>query len=342
MIKYTTGDLFSDDADALINTVNTEGVMGKGLAFQFKERFPKNFMIYRDACKKEILSTGKVLLVKNTENTGPKYIINFPTKAHWREKSKIEYIEQGLDDLVHIVKKEGIKSVAVPALGSGLGGLPWSQVERVIYDKLNNVKDVEWRVYAPNDAPPKPKSLKLTIARSSLIVALDRYIKSTRKRQLSELEAQCLLYILGHIDNTLNKITFDEFEQAPYSQILHDAFKKMDGEFIYISGINKPIDKTMITLDSALTLRAEKMLLGSSSEKTISTVINVISGYTSNNGMTIMASTLWSAIQSQEYSSNLNNEIIIRNTLGLISKYAKASEAMIADSLSRLINNGII
>lgn len=341
MIKYVKGNLFSDDADALINTVNTEGVMGKGLAYQFKERFPKNFTIYRDACKKKSLSVGKVLLVRNTEGDKPKYIINFPTKAHWKSKSKIEYIEHGLDDLINVVKKEGITSVAIPALGSGLGGLPWSQVEKIIIDKLNDIDNVEWRVYAPNDAPPSSKKSDLTIGRASLIVALEQYLKIAKKKQLSELEAHCLLFILSQAGLKLNKIVFDQFQQVPFSQILHDSLKKMDGNFIYISGINKPIDKTIITLDSAVTKKAEEMLTASPNKLTISKVINMICGYTSNNGMTIMATTLWFAMQSHEQSKDLHLDIT-KKILHSISNLGHISEAMITDSYYRFIDEGLI
>lgn len=122
MISYEKGDLFNDSAEALVNAVNTVGVMGKGLAYQFKERYPENFDKYRAACKRGDLSVGSIFLVELNQGERPRYILNFPTKAHWKGKSKIEYITEGAADLVRLVKEFGISSVAVPALGSGLEG----------------------------------------------------------------------------------------------------------------------------------------------------------------------------------------------------------------------------
>ncbi|EGQ8704446.1 type II toxin-antitoxin system antitoxin DNA ADP-ribosyl glycohydrolase DarG [Vibrio vulnificus] len=341
MITYKKGDLFADDAEALINTVNTVGVMGKGLAYQFKERYPYNFKIYRDACKNEDLSVGKVLLVENPAEDSPRYIINFPTKAHWRGKSKIEYIEDGLDDLVRVVLDKGIKSVAIPALGSGLGGLPWSQVERKIYDKLSPLDEVEWRVYAPNDAPPKNKSLELTLGRATLIVALKKYLASSRKKQMSELEAQCLLYMLSCNGIELNKMEFNEFKQVPYSPVLSSAIRTMDGDFLYISGINKPADSTFITLEPKVASTAERMLRESeANRKSISNVIDLVAGYESKDGMIILASTLWSARKMSGDSKEVFAESLVENVLSLISPQARVSPTLIKSAYQRLIEEG--
>ncbi|MEZ8608499.1 MULTISPECIES: type II toxin-antitoxin system antitoxin DNA ADP-ribosyl glycohydrolase DarG [Vibrio] len=341
MITYKKGDLFADDAEALVNTVNTVGVMGKGLAYQFKERYPDNFKIYRDACKNEELSVGKVLLVKNIAEGSPRYIINFPTKAHWRGKSKIEYIENGLDDLVRVVLDKGIKSVAIPALGSGLGGLPWSQVERQIHDKLSSLDDVEWRIYAPNDAPPKDRSLELTLGRATLIVALKKYLSSSRKKQMSELEAQCLLYILSCNGVELNKMEFNEFRQGPYSSVLNSAIKIMDGDFLYISGINKPADSTFIMLEPKVVSKATRMLREqNSNEKSISYVIDLIAGYESKDGMIILASTLWSAKKMSDANKEVFAESLVEHVSSLTSLQARVSPTLIKSAYQRLVEEG--
>ena len=129
-IESTTGDLLKADVDALVNTVNTVGVMGKGLALQFKKTFPDVFSTYSIACKKGEVSTGKMHIV--TRTSSPKYIVNFPTKQHWRNPSKLEYIEYGLDDLVKQTQVLGISSIAIPPLGCGYGGLSWSDVRPLI------------------------------------------------------------------------------------------------------------------------------------------------------------------------------------------------------------------
>ena len=136
MITYQTGNILHDQADAIVNTVNTVGVMGKGLALQFKKAFPDNFKVYKKACDDKSLETGAVLSVSLNSVSAPFYIVNFPTKAHWRGNSKLEYIEQGLESLKEEVQRLGLKSVAIPALGSGLGGLDWQQVDQLIQQSL--------------------------------------------------------------------------------------------------------------------------------------------------------------------------------------------------------------
>ena len=149
MVTYQTGNILHDQADAIINTVNTVGVMGKGLALQYKKAFPDNFNAYKKACDDKRLTTGQVLAVSLNSISAPFYIINFPTKAHWKDKSQLEYIEQGLESLKAEVKRLELKSVAIPALGSGLGGLPWQAVEELILSSLAELPEVEWRIYPP-------------------------------------------------------------------------------------------------------------------------------------------------------------------------------------------------
>lgn len=140
MIIYTTGDLLKSDANALVNTVNCEGYMGKGIAYQFKKEFPENNNDYVKACKSGQLEIGKL---HYTFERG-KLIINFPTKNKWRAKSKIEYIEKGLDALINLINQLKITSVAIPPLGSGNGGLPWGDVKFLIEQKL---KDIPCSIY---------------------------------------------------------------------------------------------------------------------------------------------------------------------------------------------------
>ena len=137
MIKYTTGNILESKAEALVNTVNTVGVMGKGIALQFKKAFHNNFKAYSEACKRNEISIGKLFVTKDCNlNTGEKYIINFPTKKDWRNPSEYNFIEHGLDDLVHVISKNKIKSIAIPPLGSGNGGLEWERVKKIIESKL--------------------------------------------------------------------------------------------------------------------------------------------------------------------------------------------------------------
>lgn len=122
-MRYEIGNLLDAKTEALVNTVNTVGVMGKGIALQFKERFPRNFKLYVAECKKEAIVPGKMFVVRETLVHGDKIIVNFPTKTDWKSKSRYIYIEEGLKDLVQVIQNYNIKSIAIPPLGCGNGGL---------------------------------------------------------------------------------------------------------------------------------------------------------------------------------------------------------------------------
>ncbi|EOD9426170.1 TPA: macro domain-containing protein [Vibrio harveyi] len=337
MISYEKGDLFNDSAEALVNAVNTVGVMGKGLAYQFKERYPENFDKYRAACKKDELSVGTVFPVELNRNEGPRYILNFPTKAHWRGKSKIEYITEGVADLVRLVKELGISSVAVPALGSGLGGLPWSQVHKVLCAAFDQAPEVQWNIYAPNDAPAERTPMKLTVGRSILLLALDMYLKSSRKEKLSELEAHGLVYLLN-IRGALAAIPYDTFRNIPFSSVLHDSLKKMDGHCLYLSGINKGPEATYISLDKNYLIEAKELINKERvSLASLREVKELISGYQSNEGMSIISTVLWAVEQPSAQNDDISREQIVNLVFEQLSKQRGISEGLIRGAFERLI-----
>jgi O-acetyl-ADP-ribose deacetylase (regulator of RNase III) len=149
MIRYTTGNIMDSSAEALVNTVNTVGVMGKGIALQFKQAFPHNFNVYKQACVNGQLTTGKILAVKDSELLlGERLIINFPTKQHWKTPSRYEYVESGLIALVAYLKINPVKSLAMPALGCGNGGLEWQKVKLLIEQHLAGLDMAIW-IYEP-------------------------------------------------------------------------------------------------------------------------------------------------------------------------------------------------
>jgi O-acetyl-ADP-ribose deacetylase (regulator of RNase III) len=152
MIEYVSGNILDADAEALVNTVNCVGIMGRGMALQFKDRFRENFSAYKRACDRKELQPGRMFVFETGYVTNPKYIINFPTKRHWRGKSRIEDIESGLEALVQEILKRRIGSIAIPPLGSGLGGLDWSEVRPRIEKALRGLQKrarrrvrAEWR-----------------------------------------------------------------------------------------------------------------------------------------------------------------------------------------------------
>jgi O-acetyl-ADP-ribose deacetylase (regulator of RNase III) len=148
VIAYLRGNLLEDDAQALVNTVNTVGVMGKGIALQFKQRFPGNFMAYAQACKLGQVQTGRMFITEPGELTGPRWVVNFPTKQHWRDPSRMEWVVDGLQDLRSLLIGNTVQSIALPALGAGLGSLPWAAVRGHIETALGDLA-VDVRVYEP-------------------------------------------------------------------------------------------------------------------------------------------------------------------------------------------------
>ena len=153
-ISECAGDLLADDSEALVNTVNTVGVMGKGIALQFKRAYPEVFKAYQAASRRGEIQLGHVQVVPTGRLTGnPRSIVNFPTKNHWRSKSRLSDIRDGLVDLVDRIEEFGIRSIAVPPLGCGNGGLRWSDVRPVIVDVLSELNDVEVHLYPPEGAP---------------------------------------------------------------------------------------------------------------------------------------------------------------------------------------------
>ena len=141
--------LLNSNVEAFVNTVNTIGVMGKGLALQFKQRFPSNFEVYAAACRRGEVQVGRMLIVETTERAGLRFIINFPTKKHWINPSRIEYVRSGLVALVNEVKARGIQSIAVPPLGCGNGGLAWSDVKPLIDRAVVELPGVRVLVFSP-------------------------------------------------------------------------------------------------------------------------------------------------------------------------------------------------
>jgi O-acetyl-ADP-ribose deacetylase (regulator of RNase III) len=150
-VRLVSGNLLEAQVEALVNPVNTEGVMGKGLALQFKRDFPENFKAYARACKRGELEIGQMFVFDAGAGKVPRYIVNFPTKQHWRDDSKLEYIERGLRDLVRVIKSRGIASVAIPPLGAGLGRLDWNDVRALIEVALGRLSGVEVCLYEPRE-----------------------------------------------------------------------------------------------------------------------------------------------------------------------------------------------
>ncbi len=253
MIKYITGDILESSADALINTVNTVGVMGKGIALQFKNAFHSNYKAYIEACRRNEIEIGKVFIYKDSNlNTGSKYIINFPTKKDWRKPSEYSFIDSGLDDLVRVLKEYKIKSVAMPPLGAGNGGLEWEKVKKIIEKKLSNL-DVEIVVYEPTQhikEQLKKERVKLTDARALLLYVLYDLVKNGE--YVSEFSSEKVCYFLQRFGaKKYFNLDFSPNFYGPYSGKVRFVLNVLNGSYImgYSDMNKKPFEPLTLISD---------------------------------------------------------------------------------------------
>jgi O-acetyl-ADP-ribose deacetylase (regulator of RNase III) len=239
-IRYTQGNLLDATADALVNTVNEVGVMGKGIALQFREAFPESAREYVLAAKAGNIHVGKVLLSRGASLLGPRWIIHFPTKKHWRNPSQISWVREGLKDLVHVIRREGIRSIAIPPLGCGNGGLAWEVVRPEIERALADLTDVEVTVYEPTEryqALPKRTGLEvLTPARALVAELVRRY--SVLGFECSLLEVQKLAWFLHRAVERRSlkdplELEFAANRYGPYSHRLGFLLDALDGSYLH-------------------------------------------------------------------------------------------------------------
>ena len=199
MIEYKTGDILAEQAEALVNTVNCVGIMGRGVALQFKRAFPENFKAYAARCKRNEMQPGCVFVFETGTLLPPHYIINFPTKRHWRGKSRIEDIESGLVSLKEEIRSRGIRSIAIPPLGSGLGGLDWLEVRTRLEAALKELGDVNIVIFEPGGPVDKrvkhlSDAPKMTAGRAVLVGLMDRYLLGLLDPFVTLLEVHKLMY----------------------------------------------------------------------------------------------------------------------------------------------------
>lgn len=240
MIKFTTGNLLEAKVDALVNTVNTVGVMGKGIALMFKERFPANFKEYAAACKDGHVRVGEMFVTANSEFEGPRWIINFPTKEQWYRPTKLEWVQNGLIALKSVIKEKQIKSIALPPLGCGNGGLNWKVVRPIIEKELFELEDVEIIVYEPvakyQNVAKKQGAEKLTPARAMIADLIRRYWVLGIECTL--VEAQKLAWFIGRNIERLGvkdplQLNFVANRYGPYAHQLTHLLNQLDGSYLH-------------------------------------------------------------------------------------------------------------
>jgi O-acetyl-ADP-ribose deacetylase (regulator of RNase III) len=247
MLKFTTGNLLDSEAEALVNTVNTVGVMGKGIALQFKNQFPNNYKIYYKACKNGDFKIGEMLVVdEQTLLNGKKIIINFPTKMDWRKPSEYIFIEEGLKNLVKVIEERKIKSIAIPPLGAGNGGLDWDKVKAMMNHYLRNV-DAEIIIFQPNSAIEevlKKERVKLTPARAMLLSVLFDLVRNGEF--VSEFSAEKVAYFLQRFGAKESfKLEFSANFYGPYSGKVKHVLFYLNGSYVtgYSAKDKKPFEE---------------------------------------------------------------------------------------------------
>jgi O-acetyl-ADP-ribose deacetylase (regulator of RNase III) len=240
MMKFLQGNLLDAPTQALVNTVNTVGVMGKGIALMFKEAFPVNFRAYEEAAKRNEIQVGKMFVTESHSFDGPRWLINFPTKKHWRHPSKLEWIQEGLKDLRNVIVEKGIQSIALPPLGCGNGGLDWAVVRPEIERSLGALSDVDVWVFEPTpqyqNIAKRSGVLKLTPARVLVAEMIRRYW--ILGIECTYLEVQKLCWFLERSAQDLKlpeplDLKFAADKYGPYSDRLRHLLNGLDGSYLH-------------------------------------------------------------------------------------------------------------
>lgn len=305
MMELTSGDILRDDSEALVNTVNCVGVMGRGIALQFKNAWPENFKAYKAACQREEVRPGRMFVHETGQLTHPRYIINFPTKRHWRGKSRLEDIEAGLQDLVAVVQDRGIASIAIPPLGSGLGGLDWDEVRPRIEAALAALPDVRVRIYEPKGAPSAdrmqhPRKVpNMTPGRAALVALMARYIRGLLDPHVTLLEVHKLMYFMQEAGEPL-KLKYEKGPYGPYAANLRHVLKHVEGHMVsgYADGGDAP--RKPLTLVPGVEGEADEFLAGQeTTQQHLKRVSDLVEGFESPYGLELLATTYWVVSESK-------------------------------------------
>jgi O-acetyl-ADP-ribose deacetylase (regulator of RNase III) len=311
MIHFTKGNILESNAEALVNTVNTVGIMGKGIALAFKNEFPENYKIYRRACENNELTIGKVLLT-TTGRIAPKYIINFPTKQHWRAKSQMQFIIEGMKDLVNVLRKQQINSIAIPPLGSGNGGLDWKLVKEVILKELEAVShNMEITIYEPgfnNQNIPLKSEMKLTPARAMLLLSLSKY--QVLGYAINLLVAQKLAYFLQRLGEPLN-LKFDKGLYGPYSHQLQHLLKYLNGSYLHFKHEQTSPGTTIKLNHIEKVEHYSKKNLSAQQKERLSRLESLIEGFESPYGLELLAT-----VDFINQQVNINSPEVIEGEIG--------------------------
>lgn len=306
MIRLVTGNILEASAEALVNTVNCVGVMGRGIALQFKNAFPDNFREYVAACRRDEVKPGRMGVFETREASGPRYIINFPTKRHWRGKSRIEDIDAGLKALVAEVQTRGIRSIAIPPLGSGLGGLNWSEVRPRIERAFGNLPQVEVLLFEPSDSrsgvrrPQSTMKPKMTAGRAALVMLMSRYLEALLDPDISLLEVHKLLYFLQEAGEPL-KLKYVKAHYGPYAENLRHVLLAVEGYLVagYEDDGGVP-EKSLTLVDGAVKNASEFLMDFTETHERIERTAALVEGFETPYGLELLSTVHWVVRQNPQ------------------------------------------
>lgn len=298
MIRYAKGDILEAHTEALVNTVNSVGVMGRGIALQFKRAFPGNFKAYEAACKRGEVQPGR-MFVYETSELSPRFIINFPTKVHWRGKSRLEYIEAGLEALIAEIKQRGIRSIAIPPLGSGLGGLDWAEVRPLIDRAMSTIPDIDVVVYEPARTQVVGRAIKdaersrMTAGRAALVALMNRYLAGLLDPAINLLEVHKLMYFLQAAGEPL-RLRYKKAWYGPYAENLRHVLIDVEGQLITGYGGEGDSPDTVLDLLPGAADAAEAFLADNTgTHERLARVGELVEGYESPYGLELLATIHW-------------------------------------------------
>lgn len=305
MIKLTQGDILKADAEALVNTVNCVGIMGRGVALQFKKAFPDNFKAYAVACKSDQVQPGKMFVYDLNRLYNPRFIINFPTKRHWKSNSRIEDIQTGLQDLITVVQQQQIRSIALPPLGCGLGGLNWKDVKPLITEAFQSVPEVNVLLFEPAEAPQADVMViqsaipTMTVGRAALLGLMRRYLAAVMDPTVTLLEVHKLMYFMQEAGEPL-RLNYQKAPYGPYAENLRHVLNLIEGHFISGYGDAEDRPDKPLELKPHASEQAETFLAAhEATRQRFDRVANLIEGFETSFGMELLSTVHWVATREQ-------------------------------------------
>ena len=315
MLQYKTGDILTEETEALVNTVNCVGAMGRGIALQFKNAFPDNFKAYAEACKRQEVQPGRMFVFDTGRLTNPRYIINFPTKRHWRGKSRMEDIEAGLKALQDVIRERNIRSLAVPPLGTGLGGLNWNEVRLQIEEALGDFNDVRIVIFQPSSAPAAARMARrqsapgMTPGRAVLVGLMDRYLSGLLDPFVTLLEIHKLMYFMKVSEEpAVKQLRIEKGRYGPYAANLTHVLREIEGHYVtgYGDGGDEPYKQ--LELVPGAVAEAERILQEHPDTRAqFDRVADLVEGFESSFGLELLSTVHW--VIARESPENLADVI---------------------------------